>query len=423
MSPDACRDLLEEAFRAAVAAAMPDNILTPHLPSRPRGRLVVIGVGKAAASMAQAVEAHYGDRVEGAVITRYGHALPTHSIDVLTAGHPVPDTAGEVATERLLGLLADLGEDVLVLILLAGGGSTLLTAPDGIALEQKADLTQSLLRCGADIHEMNCVRKHLSRVKGGRLAVAAHPARVLTLVISDVVGDDLSVIASGPTVADPTTFGDALDILDRYDLVAPEVRRRFIQGIRGELPETLKPGDSLFDNCETKLVATNQSSLEAAANRFAAAGVRAHILSAEVTGEARAAGGVHAAIVRQILTQGQPFRPPCALLSGGETTVRVRGCGRGGRNGEFALGLALNLPPYAPTFALAADSDGVDGSEDNAGAWVTPDLFRTVPRDRARRLLEDNDSYTLFEEAGHLLFTGPTHTNVNDLRFVLVLGN
>ena len=421
MSPDACRDLLEEAFRAAVAAAMPANILTPHLPPRPQGRLIVIGVGKAAASMAQAVEAHYGDRVEGAVITRYGHALPTHSIDVLTAGHPVPDTAGEVATERLLVLLAGLSEDDLVLVLLSGGGSTLLTAPDGITLEQKADLTQSLLRCGADIHEMNCVRKHLSRVKGGRLAVAAHPARVLTLVISDVVGDDLSVIASGPTVADPTTFGNALDVLDRYGLVAPEARRRFVQGMRGELPETLKPGDSRFDNCETKLVATNQLSLEAAANRFAAAGVRAHILSAEVTGEARVAGGVHAAIVRQILARGQPFRPPCALLSGGETTVRVRGRGRGGRNGEFALGLALNLPLCAPTFALAADSDGIDGSEDNAGAWVTPDLFCTVPRDRARRLLEDNDSYTLFEEADHLLFTGPTHTNVNDLRFVLVL--
>lgn len=416
------RSLLTDAFHAAVAAADPARALRGHLPDPPPGRLVVVGAGKAAAAMAAAVEEHYGpDRVEGLVITRYGHGRPTRAIEVVEAAHPVPDEAGLRATERVLATLEGLGEDDLALCLLSGGGSSLLVAPDGIDLEVKAALTRALLRSGAGIAEMNAVRKHLSRVKGGRLAAASAPARLVALVVSDVVGDDLSAIASGPTVPDPTTFRDALAVLEAYRVEAPAARAALEAGTRGERPETPKPGDARLARATTRLVATNQGALEAAAARLRAAGLPAHLLASAVTGEAREAARVHAAIVRQVRERAQPFAAPCALLSGGETTVTVRGGGRGGRNSEFALGFALELGDLAGVHLLAADTDGIDGSEDNAGAFVGPDLFDRLPRPRARAHLADNDAHGAFAAADALFVTGPTGTNVNDLRIALVL--
>lgn len=423
MSGTEALELLERAFAAAVEAARPAPRLGAHLPELPRGRLVVVGVGKAAAAMAQAVEAHYPlETLEGLVITRYGHALPTRRLEVIEAAHPVPDAAGSRATERVLELAGSLGPDDLLLCLISGGGSALLTAPEGLDLAQKAELTRQLLACGADITEMNTVRKHLSRVKGGRLAAAAAPARVLSLILSDVVGDDVSSIASGPTAPDPSTFEEALEVLARYQLDAPEARRQLERGQAGRIPETPKPGDALFGRVENVLVASNQQSLEAAAAALREAGLPAHILSDSVTGEAREVARVHAALARQIIRYGQPFARPCALISGGETTVTLKGrAGRGGRNGAFALSLALELDGLPNVYALAADSDGVDGSEDNAGAFVTPDALNELGARRARAYLDASDSYGFFERAGLLLTTGPTHTNVNDVRIVLVL--
>jgi hydroxypyruvate reductase len=412
--------LLKSAFAAGVQAASPETQLAAHLPEPPEGRLLVIGAGKAAASMARVVELHYvGVPLEGIVVTRYGHALPTESITVIEAGHPVPDRNGELATKRILKLLSGATRRDLVLCLLSGGGSALLTAPAGVSLGQKAALTAALLRSGADIVEMNCVRKHLSRVKGGQLAAAAAPASLVSLILSDVVADDLSTVASGPTVADPTTYQNALDVLVRYQIDLPEARTRFERGVAGRLPETPKPGDPAFETTENRLIASNQQSLEAVAAFFESQGISAHLLSSTITGEAREVAKVHAAIANQVLRYHQPFAPPCAVISGGETTVTVRGKGKGGRNSEFALALALEVPEHQKLFALAADSDGVDGSEDNAGALVTPQLFSILPRYKAREMLMNNDSYTVFSQAGHLFVTGPTHTNVNDFRILL----
>lgn len=416
------RPLLSRAYRSAVAAADPALVLSGTLPGPPSGRLVVVGAGKAAAAMAQEVERHYGQgvRLEGLVITPDGHSGTTARVEVVHASHPVPDRRGVEASERILALLAGCGSNDRVLVLVSGGGSALLCLPDGLPLSEKASLTRELLRSGADIGEMNAVRKHLSLVKGGRLALAAAPAPVTALVLSDVVGDDLSTIASGPTVTDPSSFRDALEVLDRYGVEATAARAVLEQGVRGERSETPKPGSGMLAHAETRLVGSNQRSLEAAAAAVEEAGFPAHVLSNRVVGEAREAGGVHAAIARQILDHGQPFSPPCALLSGGETTVTVRGRGRGGRNGEFALGLALGLPPGAAVHALAADTDGIDGSDDNAGVFVTPALLAAMDRPGARESLHRNDSYSFFAEADQLFVTGPTGTNVNDLRILLV---
>jgi len=410
---------LRGAFQRALAAADPARALPAHLPPPPQGRLVVVGAGKAAAAMARATEVfyrtHYPDTVlEGVVVTRYAHSVPTERIGVLEASHPVPDAAGVAATLEILGLAEGLGSDDLLLCLISGGGSALLCAPDGVTLSEKAALTQVLLRSGADIAEMNTVRKHLSRVKGGGLARAAFPARVVSLIISDVAGDDLGVIASGPTVGDASTFGEAEAVLRRYGLEAP---RHFAGGA----PETPKPGDPIFARVENRLIASAQGMLEAAAAFFSEQGVTPLILSESVTGEAREVAKMHAAIARQLRTRAQPCAPPCALISGGETTVTVRGPGRGGRNCEFALSLALELAGLRGVYALAADTDGVDGSEDAAGALVTPQTLSTVGRAEARRYLSNNDAYSFFERAGGLIHTGPTLTNVNDLRLVLVL--
>lgn len=410
--------LLHRALAAALAAADPAHVLPMHLPPPPKGRLVVVGVGKAAAKMARATEAFYGERhpnmrLEGVVVTRYGHSVPTERLRMREAAHPVPDAAGVAATAEVLALAAGLGEDDLLLCLISGGGSALLCAPDGVTLAEKAALTGALLRSGADISEMNAVRKHLSRVKGGGLARAAFPARVLSLIISDVAGDDLSLIASGPTVPDSSTLEEARAVLGRYGLTVPA-------HLLEATAETPKPGDSIFARVENRLVASAQGMLTAAAAFFRERGVTPLILSDSVTGEAREVAKMHAAIARQVRAHAQPAAPPCALLSGGETTVTVRGGGRGGRNCEFALALAVELSGLAGVYALAADTDGIDGEGSAAGALVTPGTLFTTGRLGARRYLDDNDAYGFFERAGGLIHTGPTLTNVNDLRVVLV---
>ncbi|MCA9836318.1 MAG: glycerate kinase [Trueperaceae bacterium] len=419
MTPE---NLLKEAFAAAVEAAHPTKHLASFLPPLPKGRLVVVGAGKAAAAMAQAVEAHYPlDKLSGLVITRYGHSLETQKIEVIEASHPVPDEAGQQATERILEMLEELGQDDLLLCLISGGGSALLCAPDGLTLAEKAELTTQLLNSGADIKEMNTVRKHLSRVKGGRLAERAYPAKIVSLILSDVVGDDLSSIASGPTVADPTSFADALGIVKAYELDNQKVISLLEEGVNGKRPESPKPNHPAFQNVENILVASGQKSLEAAARYFESKGIQAHILSNSVEGEAREVAQVHAAIARQVALYNQPFSKPCVLISGGETTVTVKHKGKGGRNGEFALGLAIALDGLADVYALAADTDGIDGSENNAGATFGPEIFARCSKAEAKSYLVANDSYSFFARAGALFETGPTHTNVNDLRLILIL--
>jgi hydroxypyruvate reductase len=414
------RDILRRLFDAAIATADPALCVPPHLPPDDGGRLIVIGAGKAAAAMAQAVERHWSGRLDGLVVTRYGHGVPCQRIEVIEAAHPVPDAAGEAAANFIFGQISGLTVADRVLTLISGGGSALLAAPAaGVTLAEKRALTSALLKSGASIGEINCVRKHLSAIKGGRLAAAAYPASVLTLAISDVPGDDPAVIASGPTVGDPTTCADALRVLDAYAIaVSPELRRRLTSG---EL-ETPKPGDPRLAHSEFRLIASPRQMLEAAAAEARRLGVRPLILGDALEGEAREVGKVMAGIAQSCARHGVPAKKPCVLLSGGETTVTVRGNGRGGRNTEFLLALALALDGEPGIHALAADTDGIDGSEDNAGALIGPD---TLARARAvgldvPGLLANNDAWTAFSGLGDLLFTGPTRTNVNDFRAVLI---
>ncbi|WP_198972401.1 glycerate kinase type-2 family protein [Xylophilus sp. ASV27] len=428
------RAFLRHLFDVAVRRAQPLHTLGPFLPPPPKGRTVVIGAGKAGGAMVQALEALWpaDAPLSGLVVTRYHHipqrpaGLPER-IELVEAAHPVPDAAGLAAAERMLQLVQGLGADDLVLCLISGGGSSLLTLPaEGLTLQDKQRINRALLESGAHIGEMNCVRKHLSRIKGGRLAAACAPARVVTLAISDVPGDDPSIIASGPTVPDASTCAEALAILRRYRIEVPAaVHARLEDGTL----ETPKPGDALFDGHVVQLIAAPQQSLEAAAEAARAAGLPAHILSDEIEGESREVGKVHAALARAVAQRGQPFARPCVILSGGETTVTIRprqpGApkGRGGRAGEFCMGLALALQGQPNVWALAADTDGIDGVEDNAGAFVTPDtLARALAAGRkVAEHLERNDAYGYFEALGDLLVTGPTNTNVNDFRALLVL--
>jgi len=428
------RAFLTHLYEVAVRRAMPLHNTAAHLPPPPKGRTVVIGAGKAAGSMAQAVEALWpaDAPLSGVVVTRYQHTPPRPAglpqrIEVLEASHPVPDAAGLAASQRILEQVQGLTADDLVLCLISGGGSALLTLPaNGLTLEDKQRINQALLNSGANITEMNCVRKHLSRIKGGRLAAACAPARVVTLTISDVPGDDPSVIASGPTVPDASTCADALAILKRYNIDVPAPVR---QQLELRALETPKPGDPAFDGHTVHLIATPQQSLEAAAAAARAAGLQAYILSDEIEGESREVGKVHAALARAVARRSQPFATPCVILSGGETTVTVRPVvagearGRGGRAGEFCMGLAQALQGQPRVWALAADTDGIDGVEDNAGAWVEPG---TLARAKALGLkidhhLDRNDAYGYFQALGDLVVTGPTHTNVNDFRAMLVL--
>ncbi len=414
--------LLQDLFRAAIAAADPMLRVPPALPKRPRGRTLVIGAGKASAAMARAVEAAWDGPLSGLVVTRYHHAVPCERIEIVEAAHPVPDEAGRRAAERMLALVAGLTEDDLVLCLISGGGSALLSLPaPGLSLADKQAVNKALLESGATIAEMNCVRKHLSAIKGGRLAAAAAPARVVTLVISDVPGDDPSIIASGPTVPDPTTRHDALAILERYGIDHPGALAR----LRDPTCETPKPGDPRLARAETRMIATPMMSLRAAADAARAAGWRSLILGDALEGEARHVGMVHAGLARSVLLHGEPAAAPVILLSGGETTVTVRGQGgRGGRNAEFLLGCALGLAGEARIAGIAGDTDGIDGSQSNAGALLFPDTLERVGRaghDPAA-LLARNDAYGAFAAAEDLVVTGPTLTNVNDFRALLVEG-
>jgi hydroxypyruvate reductase len=416
------RQLLLDMLEAAIASAQPALCVPPHLPKRPKGRTIVVGGGKASAAMARAVEDAWDGPLEGLVVTQHGYRVACDRIEIVEASHPVPDTAGEAAARRILDLASSAGPDDLVLCLISGGGSALMPLPAaGLTLTDKQAVNRALLRSGATIGEMNCVRKHLSAIKGGRLAAAAAPAEVVTLLISDVPGDSPAVIASGPTVPDPTTFADARAILEKYAIAEPDAA---VAHLRAAGEETPKPGDPRLAGGETILVATPQMALEAAASVARRRGVTPVILGDAVEGEAREVAKVHAAIARQVARRGQPSPPPAVLLSGGETTVTVRGKGRGGRNAEFLLALAVALDGAPGIFALAADTDGIDGTEDNAGAVIAPDsLARAAAAGlNAKALLADNDGYGFFAALDDLVITGPTLTNVNDFRAILIQG-
>ncbi|HXH02911.1 MAG TPA: glycerate kinase [Candidatus Competibacteraceae bacterium] len=414
------KELLHAMFRAAIDAAQPRHCIPPHLPAPPRGRLVVIGAGKASAAMAKAVEDHWPGELAGLVVTRYGYGVPCRRIEIVEAAHPVPDAAGLAAAERIWQLVQGLGADDLVLCLISGGGSALLALPAaGLTLADKQAVNRALLTSGASIREMNCVRRHLSAIKGGRLAAACHPARVLTLAISDVPGDDPIDIASGPTVADPTTCEEALAILKRYRIEVPKAVLDHLESGRGE---TVKPGDPRLSRAEMRLIATPQMALEAAAAVARQAGLPPLILGDSLEGEAREVGKVLAGIARQVVHHGQPLAAPCVLLCGGETTVTVRGSGRGGRNVEFLLALGVALDGHPGIHALAGDTDGVDGAEEVAGALLTPDsLARAWALGiNPKEALADNDGHGFFAALGEQVVTGPTLTNVNDFRAILI---
>jgi hydroxypyruvate reductase len=407
-------------FMAAVKAALPHSCLPPFLPKAPKGRTIVVGAGKASGAMAKAVEENWRGPIEGLVVTRYGHKMPTRRIEVVEAAHPVPDAAGREAADRILKMVQGLTEDDLVLCLISGGGSALLALPgEGLTLEDKQAINKALLFSGATIGEMNAVRKHLSAIKGGRLALAASPAKVISLMISDVPGDDPSVIASGPTVPDRTTNADALSIIDKYAITIPDGVRQRLKTTDGETP---KPGDPRLSKVENIMVATPQASLEAAAEIARSTGYTPLILGNAIEGEARDVGLVHAGMARQCAGYDQPAAPPCVLISGGETTVTLKGKGKGGRNTEFLLALAIALEGASGIHAVAGDTDGVDGSEDNAGAFIDPTTLKRADAAgiNAKALLADNDPWAFFEAIGDLLVTGPTLTNVNDFRAVLI---
>jgi hydroxypyruvate reductase len=423
------RAFLRSLFDAAVECAVPGPAMAAYLPPRPKGRTLAIGGGKASGAMAAALDALWpaGAPLEGCVLTRYDYTPPAYAakpgrIRVLEASHPVPDEAGRRGAIEMLAAVRGLAADDLVIALVSGGGSALLSLPaEGLTFEDKQQINRALLASGASIDEMNCVRKHLSAIKGGRLAAACAPARVLTLLISDVPGDAPEVIASGPTLPDPTTCADALAIIDRYHIALPPVARK---GLESGAYETPKPGDPRFAGHTVRMIATPQQSLEAAATLARRAGIATHILSDEIEGESREVGKVHAALARAVARRGTPFAKPCVILSGGETTVTVKAKGgRGGRATEFLLGCAMALQNQPGVHVLAADTDGIDGVEDNAGAIVTPD---TLARAAALGLkpadfLDRNDAYNFFASLGDLVVTGPTFTNVNDFRALLVM--
>lgn len=406
-------------FAAAIGAVDPLKILAPYLPPRPKGRVVVVGAGKAAASMAKAVESAWDGAIDGLVVTRYDHGLACRQIEVVEAAHPVPDEKGQQAARRILERVKGLTADDLVLCLVSGGSSALLTIPaEGLTLADKQAVNKALLKSGANIAEMNCLRKHLSAIKGGRLAAAAHPARVVTLLISDVPGDDPAVIGSGPSVADPSTSADALAVIKKYGITPSDAVLRHLQSPQSE---SVKPGDPRLAGTTARIIGTPQAALDAAATVAQQSGFTPIILG-DLEGEARDVALVHAGIARQVARHGQPGKPPVALISGGETTVTVKGTGRGGRNAEFLLALAVALDGQAGIHAIAGDTDGIDGTEDNAGAILGPDsIARAAAKGvGAKAMLANNDGYGFFSAIGDLIVTGPTRTNVNDFRAILI---
>ena len=428
-SAEAC---LRALFAAAVAAAAPDALVAGRLPAPPAGRTVVVGAGKAAAAMARAVEQAWPgplSGVSGLVVTPYGHGVTCTRVEVVEAAHPVPDEAGRQAAARIVAQVGGLTADDLVLCLVSGGGSSLLALPAaGVGLDDEREVGAALLRSGAPIAEINCVRKHLSAIKGGRLAVAARPAAVVTLIISDVPGDDPSVVASGPTVGDPTTYAQALAVLEKYGIQPPPAALEHLRagavGGRDAPPETPKPGDARLSRASTVVLATAHDALAAAAATAESWGLLPIVLGESIEGEASEVGLRHAEHALHLAGWYEDEAAAAVLLSGGETTVTVRGNGRGGRNTEYLLGLALGLAGHPGIYALAADTDGIDGTAGNAGAFVAPDtLGRALAAgfDPAA-LLADNDAYALFEGLDDLVVTGPTRTNVNDLRAIVVTG-
>ena len=437
MKPNASAEalaLLRSLFDAAIAAAQPELCVPPHLPTRAEmgsGRLIVIGAGKASAAMARALEDHYQkndpellQRIEGLVVTRYGYGIACSHIEIVEAAHPVPDAAGLAAATRMLELVQGLNQADFVISLISGGGSALLPLPaPGLTLTDKQQINRSLLESGATIGEMNCVRRHLSAIKGGRLGVACYPAQVLNLLMSDVPGDQPIDIASGPTVADPSTREDALAIIARYHLTLPDAARQWLDG---DASESVKPDDPRMARVQTRIIAAPQQSLEAAAALARAAGYGAHILGDAIEGEARDVGKVLASITTQIASRGQPFEAPCVVLSGGETTVALRnvseGNGRGGRNVEFLLAFGIALGPKVGVYALAGDTDGVDGAEEIAGAYWQPDTLTRAQTAGLRPTisLDQHDAHGFFQALDQSIITGPTRTNVNDFRAILI---
>lgn len=415
------RALLKRMFLAAVNAAQPEHCIPGFLPEAPKGRTLVIGAGKASAAMAQALEVHWPGELSGLVVTRYGYAVPCQRIRIVEAAHPVPDAAGQAAAGNMLDLVSGLSADDLVICLISGGGSALLPMPgEGVTLEDKQAINRALLKSGATISETNCVRRHLSAIKGGRLAAACHPARVVNLLISDVPGDNPMDIASGPTVADSTSCGGALEIVSRYGIQLPAGARELLESGRGE---SVKPGDPRLAGVTTHLIATPQMALEAAATLAREAGITPVLLGDSIEGEARDVGKVMAGIAASVVQYGQPVSRPCVLLSGGETTVTVRGNGRGGRNVEFLLSFAIGTAGAGGIYAVAGDTDGVDGLEEIAGAYMTPTTLQRAwgqgicPRES----LDNNDGHGFFGALGDAIVTGPTLTNVNDFRAVLIV--
>ncbi|KQW87174.1 hydroxypyruvate reductase [Massilia sp. Root418] len=412
--------LLRSMFDAAVAAAQPSLCLPAHLPEPPRGRTLVIGAGKASAEMARVLEQHWPGELSGLVVTRYGYAVPCLRIEIAEAAHPVPDAKGQEAARRILAMVQGLTADDLVICLISGGGSALLPMPHpALDLAVKQEINRALLQSGATIGEMNCVRRHLSAIKGGRLAAACHPARVVTLLISDVPGDNPADIASGPTCADATTCADALDILKRYGISVPAAVTQLLES---GASESIKPGDPRLARSEVRLITAPQIALEAAAEVARKAGITPYIMGDSIEGEARDVGIVMAGIARQVAMRGQPFEAPCVLLSGGETTVTIRGKGRGGRNVEFLLSLGVSLNGHPGIYAIACDTDGVDGQEEIAGAIIGPDMLEKAwgQRINPRLSLANNDGHGFFQALGASVVCGPTLTNVNDFRAIYV---
>lgn len=419
------RELLTTSFHAALAAADPLKILPPHLPAPPKGRTLVVGAGKAAAAMALTLENHWPQDapLDGLVVTRYGHGLPTRRIRVVEAGHPLPDSNGENAARQILEAARSLNQDDLLLCLISGGASSLLTLPaEGLTTADISAVTHNLLRCGADIQEINTVRKHLSAILGGRLAAATR-ACVQALIISDVTGDDPSFIGSGPCAQDPTSYADALLLLNKYQIaLPPAVSQHIQQGIHGTLAETPKPGDAVFQRVKNRVVASGSGALHAAAEYFRQRGISPVILGDNITGEAHEVAKAQGELALQVKRQGSPWQPPVALISGGETSVTVRGEGKGGRNTAFLLALAMHLQSEPGVHAIACDTDGIDGTEDNAGAVLAPDTLTralNLGLDTAQFSQRD-DSYSFFAALDDLVMTGPTRTNVNDYRVILI---
>ncbi|MEK1931589.1 MAG: glycerate kinase [Pararhizobium sp.] len=412
--------LLKTLFDAAVAAADPARVLAANLPERPKGKTVVVGAGKGAAQMAQVFERLWDGPLSGAIVTRYGYGAPCERIEVLEASHPLPDESGLRASQRLMQEASGLTEDDLVVALICGGGSALLPMPAaGLTLQDEIAVNRALLASGAPISAMNAVRKHVSLIKGGRLAAAAHPAKVVSLVVSDIPGDDPALVASGPTIPDGSTREDALRYIERYRLELPQKAMDFIRDGDCAAPA---PSDPRFASNTVRLVASAAVSLEAAAAAARAAGVEAVILSDAMEGEASEVGRVHAAIAREVAVRNRPFSKPVVILSGGETTVTIRGKGKGGRNSEFLLSLALGIDGCPGVSALAADTDGIDGSEDNAGAFADGTSIARLAANNidAEALLDRNDSWSAFDAIGDIFKPGPTGTNVNDFRAILV---